>query len=231
MTTGIKYPTISIIHATARVPDGWISAYKSWVENADNLADVEYVLGVDSDSVEKVWTHIPKDFIVSIAVNHGRKCTVDAWNAAAFCTLGKLIVSVADDYFSAPHWDTMLKEAVPNLDGEYVVWAGSGYPDWDGIMTHPIFTRAYYMRPGRGGHPNGEFLYPGYISVGSDDDFTDVAKRDGVVVDVRDRIVFDHRHRSRGYADDNVYQWSNRQEAWTVRNEVLERRRAEGFKR
>jgi hypothetical protein len=101
-------------------------------------------------------------------------------------------------------------------------------------MTHPILTRAYYEKPGRGGCRPGDILYHEYISVGSDDDFTEYATRDGVVIDCRKTIHFEHRHplnkTGATYADgDATYQRSNRQEAWAVKGQVIARRRLNGY--
>jgi hypothetical protein len=79
--------------------------------------------------------------------------------------------------------------------------------------------------------PHGELLYPEYISVGSDDDFTENAFLDGVVIDACE-LKFEHRHPSvTGLKPDEVAQQSNRLEAWQVRERVLGRRRSEQFGR
>ena len=212
--------TFSLLHPTARVPEGWHPAWRAWSAACDDPSDCEYLVVVD----EKDITRYP--FIASalvnaangrvifpkIRMNSGRPCAVDAWNVAAREATGDVLVCVADDWFPCEHWDTLLKAAIPDLKGQYVVWVGSNH--CPGLIIHPILTRAYYERPGRGGMPHGELFYPDYISVGCDDDFTSYAKQDGVVIRASN-IQFEHRHPSAGIgALDDVYNHSNRQEAW-----------------
>lgn len=145
-----------------------------------------------------------------------------------------MLVCVADDFFPCEHWDTLLLKAIPDVKGEFVVHVNAQDP-WPWLITHPILTRAYYERPGRGGCPNGELFYPEYISVGSDDDFTEYANKDGVVIDARGVLRFEHRHpvKEAGAAlpidADAVYRQSNRRDAWEIKERVLSKRRRNGF--
>jgi hypothetical protein len=229
-------PDFSLLHATARLPDGWRAAYTAWMDRCANRRAVEYVLVTDARDRAKT-TEIESMPFTAIGygerwcwlINHKRPCTVDAWNLAAGLSLGKVLVVVSDDWFPCDRWDEVLRRAIPDMSKEVCVWpADTG--GTAGIMICPILTRAYYERPGRGGHPNGELFYPDYISVGSDDDFTEVAQRDGVIVRIPE--VFEHRHPSAGLAqDDDVYKWSNRKEAWDRKVEVQARRRECNFAR
>ena len=38
----------SILHATIRLPDGWLAAYEEWKAKCDDWSKVEYILAVDS---------------------------------------------------------------------------------------------------------------------------------------------------------------------------------------
>lgn len=223
-------PMFSLLHPTKRLPDGWRASSEAWASACDRPERCEYILVVDADDylfrpsvtcwAARVW--------VQIAMNRKRPCTVDAWNLAAKLSIGTVLVCLADDCFPCNHWDTLMLEALGDLSRESVLWVDT--QDQMQLITHPILTRAYYERPGRGGC-GGELLYPDYISVGSDDDFTEYASKDGVVIDARNRIHLEHRHPSTGKTKvDAVYAWSNRQEAWDRKVEVLARRRAGGFK-
>jgi hypothetical protein len=225
-------PTFSLLHATARLPDGWKPAWLDWSRKCVNKREVEYILVTDSRDANKGVNLTPPEgccIPVEWILNMGRPCTVDAWNTAARMSTGHILVVVADDWFPCDCWDEALRRAIPDMTKEVCVWP-AGEVATAGLMICPILTRAYYARPGRGGHPNGELFYPDYISVGSDDDFTEVALRDGVVVRIPE--VFEHRHPYAGLAsDDEVYRWSNRQEAWNRKTEVQARRRACGYSR
>ena len=227
-------PNFSLLHPTARTPNGWVEAWETWAERCVRPWMVEYILvadeGEDSTSVIEWIGSTDQDFNklpIKFATNHGRRCTVDAWNLAARISKGKVLVSVADDWFPCPSWDRVLETAIGDR-AECVVHPSCNFqPE---LMTHPILTRQYYERPGRGGCPNGELLYPEYISVGSDDDFTEYAKRDGVVVRIPQKFV--HRHRAIDPSlDDDTYRRSNRQEAWDEKERVIGRRRRENYSR
>ena len=214
----------SILHATARLPDGWMRAAIAWA-SCDRMERVQYVLAIDADQ----WNARPvTGGQMTVVCNPHRDSAVDAWNAAARCATGRVLILASDDLFPPAHWDAELRRVIPDLDGEYVVRVDNG-PYCPELITHPMLTRAYYLRPGRGGHPNGELFYPEYLSMGADDDFTAVAERDGVVVDAR-HLKFPHRHYRTGEEPiDEVYRWTNRREAWLVKRDVLARRVAEGF--
>jgi hypothetical protein len=227
--------TFSLLHPTKRLPEGWRPAWEEWNEKCDDLGECEYLLVLDLKDW-KAWptcfpwrlNHRPAIWM-QVIMNQNRPCTADAWNVSAKAARGDVLVCVADDWFPCEHWDTRLKEVIPDLKGEYVIWVGANH--CPGLIIHPILTRAYYERPGRGGMPNGELFYPDYISVGSDDDFTSYSHQDGVVIRAWD-IQFEHRHPSAGIGElDATYNWSNRQEAWDRKEEVLARRHRDEFKK
>jgi hypothetical protein len=229
-------PDFSLLHITARLPDGWRAAWLDWSRKCANPSKVEYILVVDERDRMKGINVDPSPvldepgFQITVGLNIGRPCTVDAWNTAARMAHGNILVVVADDWFPCDWWDDAIRRAIPDVTKEVCVWP-AGEKATAGLMICPILTRAYYERPGRGGHPNGELFYPEYISVGNDDDFTEVALRDGVVVRIPEE--FEHRHPSAGTGVpvDSVYNWTNRQECWDRKDEVIARRRSEGYAR
>lgn len=218
----------SLLHPTARLPNGWCKAHDEWLAKCDRPERYEHILAIDADQ----WDQRPQ-YLLAVR-NDGRPCAVDAWNEAARHARGRVLVVVSDDLFPCDHWDTKLLDVFLNknvpMSLEYVIEVNNG-PYCREVITQPILTRAYYLRLGRGGHPHGELFYPGYLSVGSDDDFTLVARRDKVVIDAR-HLSFPHPHYRTGEADvDEVYRWTNRNEAWDVKSEVLPRRIKENFAR
>ncbi len=166
-----------------------------------------------------------------MVINRSRHCYVEAQNAGARAATGKWLITAADDWFPASGWDSELRRLVPDpLHTEAVVnVVNNHHPQ---LIIYPIMTRAYYERPGRGGHPNGELFYPEYLSMGSDDDFTMVAYRDKVVIE--SPLRFEHRHPWRGdtsHDTHGAYAHVQSDEAWAVSAQVLPRREREGFVR
>jgi hypothetical protein len=224
--------TFSILHPTARVPDGWRPAADAWLENCSRPQDVEYVLAVHESQRHALLCKELGFGLFHLVESHGRRCWVENSNAAAEASTGKFLVLSADDFFPPKDWDLGMLAAIPNIDAPCVLDLGTsdsiGQP---GLIAFPTMTRAYYEQPGRGGC-GGNFLYPEYVSMGADDDFTEYAHRDGAVVDAR-HLKFEHRHWSNGARPhDEVDDWqSGRPEVWEMKERVIARRRREGFVR
>ncbi len=220
-------PEFSILHPTIRLPNGWRAAHDRWYETAScGPNQIEYLLIVDfADD----WESIHRDRgNVRIVVNNDRHCYVDAMNTAARAATGNWLISAADDWFPASGWDDELRRLIPDpLHTEALVNIVNGHHNHS---IYPILTRAYYKRPGRGGHPNGEMFYPEYMSMGSDDDISRVARQDGVWID--SPLVFDHQHPWRGqpqHDTHDAYAHVQSNEAFEVGRAVQERRIKEGW--
>lgn len=114
---------------------------------------------------------------------------VKAWNAAAACTTGKVIIAISDDFSPPEHWDTLLANLTPRwMEKDRAVWVSDGYsPD---ICTLVIITRIRYAK-------FGYMLYPGYESMFSDTEHTAVSLRDGALMDAR-HLLFEHLHPDAG---------------------------------
>lgn len=206
--------TFSLCHTTARIPDGWQRAYDQWMSTAKNPESIEYILSTDDH------TKIDRP-ITQHVVNTGRRSSTDGWNVAAAASRGKLIVSIADDYFpDFEHWDEAILKEIPDLDGEYVLQVDNmdrAYP----LMAFCFMTRPYYER-------YGYMFYPEYQGMMADWDFTSVAYRDGVVLDRRN-LKFRHLNPEVGTAEwDNIYRWQRRESVLKEGQEIYDRRKKAG---
>jgi len=216
-------PLISIVHTTCR-QGKWEEACRAWYENADNPDQIEYVLVPEPGRFESPLNlQIPFEQQV-IAFNKGRACPVDGWNQAAKLAHGKVLVLGADDLFPALHWDTQLLETLGSkIDGEAVVWVGTADPNDSAMITHPIITKKYHDR-------YGFFWWPEYENWCAEVELTEVAVRDGVVLDARQVIRFDHK--APGLVGKPKDADNQKIERWYPQaRKLLDRRRAEGFPR
>jgi hypothetical protein len=224
-------PLFSLLHVTARLPEGWLHAMRAWRDRCDDPSRVEYLLCVDQGRTSELrdirntaaWGYF------DVIVNPNRRCAVDAWNWVASKSKGDVLITVADDYFCPEHWDTDILHAVQKLYGyrntaswgEFVLDVDNqdnSYP----LLPFSFISRAYYERL-------GYLFWPEYFGIGADSDFTAVARRDGVVIDAR-HLKFEHRHWTRGtrvYDDVDAHQQCR--EAEILHHTVLARRKAEGF--
>lgn len=196
--------SISLIHATRGRPSKAWEARKTWLERANNANRVEHIFGLDADdkdsAVLAVGRHVWTD---------GKGGPVAAWNAAAMIASGRLLVQLSDDWLPPFGWDDMLLAAVgERLNGEAVVAISDGART-DDLLCMAILTKERWKKQG------GFMFHPAFFSMYSDNWFSHCAFRDGVVIDKRDSIVFEHLHPAFGKANwDDTYLRSNAKELY-----------------
>jgi hypothetical protein len=216
---------ISLCHPTIRA-DKWLNSCRDFFDKCDDPDAVEYVLAVEPDLAVSDFIEKSPFSNTLISVNRSGPSLVNGFNAAAAASSGNPIIFMADDLWGFHHWDTALLEVIGDrLDTEAVVWSrnGSFWGRECGEEVHPILTRKYYER-------YGYVLNPVYRAHYADTEFAAVARLDGVLIDGRDRLPFDHRHYSEGKAqrtESNARDEANHAEAERIFNE----RKAAGFPR
>lgn len=226
---------LSVVHPTARVKPpypsfetGWRESMQMWYQRCDHPEDVEYVLVVHADNWPAFMSQrfasieFPPWANVQLVLNRGENTGCAQGNAGTWRATGEIIAGNNDDMFPPEHWDTLIREAIPDTSREVVLHCSSGSPSDSRLFIPQIYTRNRAVRLGYGGHPDYESMF-------ADNEYTEHAKMDGVVVDAR-YINFVHRHPVLGLAKmDKVYEGQNRAEAYRKGNEVFMRRAAAGF--
>lgn len=209
----------SVCHATAR-PQAWQETYNAWLSQAAQPDQVEYILAVDRGGPFEGY-QFPK--AVQVVWNDRRHCCVDAYNAAARNARGAVLILGADDMFPCPDWDSALWSLIRDPQADFVVQVSSGIAQHDnrGLMTLEIFSRVRYQRLGYA-------LYPEYESMFPDDDFSEHARQDGVVINSR-HLLFPHRNSCDETQWDDVSRLENHPERYRHGFEVLRRRRHDRF--
>lgn len=226
---------ISAIHPTARVkpypsfPNGWLDACNNFYANCKDPKQVEYVLVVHecrfAEFVDSKWRDkVPEWGLFRVVCNMFRDCVVDQVNLgfkkAHHST--KLLLGIMDDSTAPPNWDAQVLASVPDLDGEYVAHYSSGSPRDTDLIVAGAMTRKRY-------EAKGFCLHPDYISLYADDDFTQMAKNDGVYVDAR-HIEFLHMHPCFGRGEwDDIYSNENKPESLLRGITTYNKRKANGF--
>lgn len=239
-----RRPLWSLCHATARLPHGWRPAHDAWKAACSDWSQVEYILGLDQVDYQN-WP-MPDELGamgIKMAVNSGRQCAVDAWNAAGKTSTGRFLITVADDLFPPDRWDLELLNVLDNwawkhkwdtpqdsvdyaLSCELMVEVRSGTSpaddEWMRVQLHSFITRKYYERI-------GNFFYPEYVGMYADCDATEMARMHEVMVDAR-HLTFQHRHWiGTSVPQDSIYQRQNDQKNYDLGLEILGRRRASNF--
>lgn len=214
----------SILHPSRR-PNRWLCSFYDWQDRADSRQ--EHVLAVDEDQVEEFRATIEKLKIPVVLVTSPGKDSTTAYNAAAKAASGDALIVSADDVVPPRHWDSLIEFAVPKDGSEWVMHCSTGHPQHDDeVIFQPIFSRATYERW-------GYVAWPEYRAMYADDDWTEKARAEGLVVPAR-HILLEHRHPTFrpewSCTWDEVYEHEASQEHYEIGSETFARRRAAGFK-
>ena len=183
-----------------------VATRDAWLNAASDPTRVEHIFAVDSADVVSV-------------VSTGKSC-VAAWNLAAAKAQGDLLVQLSDDWVPSLGWDESLLAEVKdkNLARDEVVLAISDGTRKDDLLCMAILSRARYEK-------QGHLFFEGYESVFSDNEFTHRAHKDGVVIDARDRLRFEHRHPVFGKAKmDETYAHNNTPERYKAGEALFKER-------
>lgn len=213
---------ISLIHATRGRPKQASACRSQWLNLASNPERIQHVFCVDSDDTASV--RMARQY--EHTVGPGKSC-VAAWNLGAVFASGDLLVQLSDDWIPVPGWDAKLLGALKlgncTLDDEVVVAVGDGHRT-DDLLCMAICTRARWEKQGR------ELFSPEYESVFSDNEFSHRAWRDGVVIDARKAIVFQHMHPAFGAGKmDETYAHNNQRERYERGEATFRRRNPDAF--
>lgn len=219
----ITGPIFSLCHTTAR-PDGWQNAASAWLKKCVNPEKVEYILSVD-EGTEFSCFDLPTFGTNRVVVNNKRRCSVDGWNTAAQASTGRFLINVADDLMPCERWDEELLRAIPNLRQDVVLDIDTG--GTPGLLPFSFLSRKYLNKlTDRYGYEGG-FFYPGYRGMYCDTEFTDLARRDGVVINAR-HLYFEHQHPffHKGKMD-AIYQRQNSQDEYAYGKQIYDQRMIE----
>jgi len=188
---------ISLLHATrGRVPQA-VKARQTWLNRAANPDAIEHIFGLDASDPSGVFLAIHNHALVA-----GNDGPVAAWNAAAAKSKGQILVQMSDDFDPPMHWDKLILDAIGDASKPAVLAVSDGHRT-DNLLCMAILTRARYKQ-------QGYMFHPEFFSMHSDNWFSERAFENGIVIDARDKIIFEHLHPAFGKAEmDETYARSN----------------------
>jgi glycosyltransferase involved in cell wall biosynthesis len=173
-------PKISIIHATKGRPQiAWQRRWQ-WLSMAQNPLEIEWLFMVDHDDAIDYTPH------QAIRVNPGG--IINAWNAGAKLAKGNIVVQMSDDWTPPSHWDALISNAIGDTKQEKVLAVSDGLRQ-DKLLCMAIMTQSRLQKQGYMFHPD----YQGSDGIYSDNEFTERAYLDGVVIEAKD-LVFKHEN-------------------------------------
>lgn len=231
----------SILHPSVR-PGQWKRIRDLWIERARRPDLVEYLLGYHADQREEFCRssagppQLAYKFLVLVneGPNHptrnGRSSLVDNVNLLACHAKGSVLIVTSDDQEAPESWDEDLTAAIAEHQGnpidEFVIQVSTDTPNDANrpeLMTIQILSSARYRRFGYVFHPRYSGMY-------ADSEFSDVAHRDGVVIDAR-HLIFPHRHPyfDAGVPNDRWYALANAPSEYALGRAAYVARKACGF--
>jgi glycosyltransferase involved in cell wall biosynthesis len=190
---------ISLLHATRGRPGSAWKSRQTWLERAKNPDAIEHIYGIDHDDP------LNGPFLVCRHVVNQSAGPVGAWNECAKFTQGEVLIQMSDDFDPPMYWDEMILKEIGDTSKPKALWVWDGNRT-DDLMTMAIVTKARYKQ-------KGYLFHPEFFSMYSDNWFTDEALIDGVVIDARSKITFQHNHPAYGKGKmDETYARSNSSE-------------------
>ena len=217
----------SVIHPTARLTADfelpWWLAADSVFQGCNWPQDVEYILVVHHSRRGQLdWQAQYRFGRVVLVTNYGRDCLVDQCNAGQLAASGEIICWNQDDMRYPEYWDTEVLKLIPDTSKAVCIQALTDGTRRDLLTLPAIATRVLFDAIG--------MLSPEYDGMFSDDEWSFKARTLGMVIP--STLYFQHLHPAHGTAGiDSVHAMENREEAYKIGREVLERRRALGFPR
>lgn len=201
---------ISLIHATwkSKVPPSKIRDL--WLDRANNPADVEYCVAMDSDDIFAQDNSVglsrsinPPDPRYSTSVRN--------WNAAASLSTGDLLFTISDDLEPPVDWDLGLIRAVGVLEPlrhGFVVKIQDSPWATDTLCRHPVVSRAWYQEYG--------LFDPRFHGVLCDTDLTLRAYKHAFIVDGRSLLQVVHKNPlvDEGFEESKSHSRQNSSEAY-----------------
>jgi len=180
----MSQPTFSLAYTSTR--EKMIGpVVEQWRKAASGKHSIEVVIAVDgnNEACQAAAKAVP-DAKVVVQGEEPFNST-RGWNAAAAGTTGKVIICVADDFKPCQDWDEkMFTLKTWWIDEDWTVHTEDGYVH--NLMVLSILTRKRYDR-------FGYVFYPQYESLFSDTEFTEVAYREGRVINAK-HILMEHMH-------------------------------------
>jgi tetratricopeptide (TPR) repeat protein len=188
---------ISLIHATRGRVKQAIEARRKWFNKAANPDAIEHIFGLDIDDQGAHFLAVHNHVFTN-----GQGGPVAGWNAAAAKSKGEILIQLSDDWEPPMHWDKLILEAIGDTSKSAVLAVNDGNRR-DDLLCMAILTRARYKE-------QGFMFHPEFFSMYSDNWFSECAIQDGVLIDARDQITFEHLHPAFGKGEmDHTYARSN----------------------
>lgn len=209
-------PKITMVHATRGRAKLAYERRFQWLSLADDPLSIEWLFMVDHDDPENYVPH------GGIRCNPGG--IINAWNQGAKMAVGRIIVQMSDDWSPPRHWDTLISTAMGATNEEKVLAVSDGHRQ-DKLLCMAILTQSRLWKQGHLFHPD----YQESDGIYSDNEFTERAYADGVVIEAK-HIVLNHENPMfTGGKQDEHFKNHNKPANYEKGKAIYEKRKLNGW--
>jgi hypothetical protein len=199
---------ISLLHATRDTPTRALAVRETWLSRAQDRDSVQHIFGVQHDDAPSIQAFFEARATCAItpAPPAWASSSVANWNAAAALATGDLLIVIADDLTPPIGWDETLRAGMRSVIADAVALFVPDQLSDDGLLRHPVMTRALYQK-------RGYIFDPDYYGVFCDNDLTTWCEVNRVPIlrANRSALCWHHDHDMTGNA---VTAQQNRSEAY-----------------
>jgi hypothetical protein len=211
-------PRITMVHATRGRPQvAWQRRFQ-WLSLAQKPLEIEWLFMVDHDD--------PIDYTPHQAIRCNPGGIINAWNQGAKLAKADIIVQMSDDWSPPRHWDASICSLIGSKTGDAVLAVSDGYRT-DKLLCMAILNKKRLEKQG------GWLFHPDYQEsdgLYSDNEFTDRAYADGVVIEARDlKFMHENPIYTQKEADKQLVN-HNKPEFYEKGKAIYEKRKANSWK-
>lgn len=211
-------PRITIVHATKGRPQvAWQRRFQ-WLSLAQKPLEVEWLFMVDHDD--------PIDYTPHQAIRCNPGGIINAWNQGAKLAKSDIIVQMSDDWSPPRHWDASICSLIGSKTNDQVLAVSDGYRT-DKLLCMAILNKKRLETQG------GWLFHPDYQEsdgLYSDNEFTERAYADGIVIEARDlKFVHENPIYTQKEADKQLVH-HNKPEFYEKGKAIYEKRKATNWK-
>jgi hypothetical protein len=184
---------------------------------AKNPLEVEWLFVVDHND--------PQDYTPHQALRANPGGIVNAWNYGAKQAKGDILIQMSDDWSPPRHWDALISSAIGATNEEKVLAISDGLRT-DKLLCMAILTQKRLEKQG------GYMFHPDYQEsdgIYSDNEFTERAYSDGVVIEAK-HIQFKHENPLfTGGKPDDLIKNHNKPEFYEKGKAIYEKRKSNSW--
>jgi hypothetical protein len=198
---------LSLLHATRGTPERALATRKTWLDRADDADHVEHIFGIQSDDLESIKAFAAAKVYWSCTTPPPAwaSSSVANWNICAEFSTGHILVVIADDLTPPQGWDTKLRK-LPDPETKWACYVPDSLRQ-DGLMCHPVLSRALYDK-------RGYVFHPDFFGVYCDNDFNVRTQLEAPIYSVRD-LEWQHDHPTNGSREsDSIVEHQNSETAY-----------------